>query len=135
MFNSRLSTPVWRLDNLWIRRNFNHCWTIDINLSAQTVVIRPQWRTLSTPNPYQRLTARPAKVFRTQYEHLHYPTGRKFLLEFKLRCSLMANSLNLNSVYYYIFRNLSMIAYIIEIQNQNSLIFNSVNSTNLSQVA
>ena len=29
--------------------------------------------------------------------------------------SLMANSLNLNSAYYYTFRNLSMIAYMIEI--------------------
>ena len=28
----------------------------------------------------------------------------------------MANSLNLNSAFYYIFRNLSIIAYIIEIQ-------------------
>ena len=32
----------------------------------------------------------------------------------------MANSLNLNSAYYhYIFRNLSMIAYMIEIQKSN----------------
>ena len=30
--------------------------------------------------------------------------------------SLMANSLNLNSAYFYIFRNLSMIAQMIEIQ-------------------
>ena len=29
----------------------------------------------------------------------------------------MANSLNLNAAYHYIFRNLSMMAYIIEIQN------------------
>ena len=51
---------------------------------------------------------------------------------------LMANSLNLNSAHYaryYIFRNLSMVAYIINIQNQNSLIFNSVNLTILSQAA
>mgnify|MGYP001795648767 CR=1 FL=1 len=51
---------------------------------------------------------------------------------------LMANSLNLNSAHYahyYIFRNLSMVAYMIKIQNQNSLIFNSVNLTNLRQVA
>ena len=33
-----------------------------------------------------------------------------------LAISLMVNSLNLNSAYYYIFRNLSMIAYMIEIQ-------------------
>ena len=43
------------------------------------------------------------------------------------------NSLNLNSIYYYIFRNLSMIAYMIKIQN--SKFSNSVNLTNLSQVA
>ena len=41
--------------------------------------------------------------------------------------SLLANWLNLNSAYYEIFSNLSMIAYIFEIQKQNS--------TNLSQVA
>ena len=46
----------------------------------------------------------------------------------------MTNSLNLNSPYYYIFINLSMIAYIIEFKNQNLLIiFNSVNGTNLNQ--
>ena len=39
------------------------------------------------------------------------------ILVLLLLYSLMENSLNLNSVYYYIFRNLSMIAYIIEIQN------------------
>ena len=39
---------------------------------------------------------------------------------------LMANSLNLNSSYLYIFTNLFMIVYIIEIQKSNSLIFNSV---------
>ena len=33
-----------------------------------------------------------------------------------LAISLMVNSLNLNSAYYYIFRNLSMTAYMIEIQ-------------------
>ena len=49
--------------------------------------------------------------------------------------SLMANSLNLNSAYNYVFRNLSMIAYMIEFQNQNSLIFLSLKLTSLSQVA
>ena len=51
--------------------------------------------------------------------------------------SLMANLLNLNSVYY-IFRNLSMIAYMTEIQKSKFaiiLIFNSVNLNNLSQAA
>ena len=43
--------------------------------------------------------------------------------------SLMANLLNLNSAHSYILRNLSMIAY------QNSLTFNSVDLTNLSQGA
>ena len=33
-----------------------------------------------------------------------------------LAISLMAYSLNINSAYYFIFRNLSMIAYIIEVQ-------------------
>ena len=49
----------------------------------------------------------------------------------------MANLLNLNSVYY-IFRNLSMIAYMTEIQKSKFaiiLIFNSVNLNNLSQAA
>ena len=51
--------------------------------------------------------------------------------------SLMANLLNLNSAYYYILRNLLMLAYTMNFKNQNSLIhvFNSVNVTNLSQVA
>ena len=51
--------------------------------------------------------------------------------------SLMANLLNLNSAYY-IFRNLSMIAYMTEIQKSKFaiiLIFNSVNLNNLSQAA
>ena len=50
----------------------------------------------------------------------------------------MANSLNLNSVYYYIFRNLSMIAYVIGFQKSKFaifVIFNSINFTNLRQVA
>ena len=47
----------------------------------------------------------------------------------------MANLLSLNSPYYYTFIKLLMIAYIIEIENQNSLIFNSVNLTNLFKVA
>ena len=36
-----------------------------------------------------------------------YPTGRKFSLEFKLK-------LHLNPAYYYIFRNLSIVAYMIQ---------------------
>ena len=44
----------------------------------------------------------------------------------------MANSLILNSAYY-IFRNLSIIAYIIEIQKSKFVVFNEL--TNLSQVA
>ena len=47
-----------------------------------------------------------------------YPTRTKFSLShwnLNSDISLMANSLNLNSVYFYIFRNLWMIAYIIEI--------------------
>ena len=47
--------------------------------------------------------------------------------------SLMENSPNLNSLYYYVFGNFSMIAYIIEIQK--SRIFTSMNFINLSQVA
>ena len=50
--------------------------------------------------------------------------------------SLMANSLNLNSIYLLLyFRNLSSIAYIIEIKNQKLLIFISLKSTNLIKVA
>ena len=44
-----------------------------------------------------------------------YPTERNFLWEFNFAISLMANSLNLNSTYYYIFSNLSLVTYIIEI--------------------
>ena len=40
---------------------------------------------------------------------------------------------NLKPAYYYTFRNVLMIAFIIEIKN--SLIFKSMNLTNLSQVA
>ena len=68
-----------------------------------------------------------------QEENFHWSLKFAFLL--------MANPLNLNSAYSYIFSNLSMIifsklkAYIIEIQkNQNLLILNSVNLTNLRQV-
>ena len=43
-----------------------------------------------------------------------YPTGRKFSFEYKF-CHL-AKYQNLNSAYYHIFRKLSIIAYIIEIQ-------------------
>ena len=44
----------------------------------------------------------------------------------------MANPVNFNSMYYYTFENLSMIAY--KSKNRNSLIFNSVNLTTLDQV-
>ena len=47
---------------------------------------------------------------------------------------MVANSLNLNSPYYYIFRSLSIVAYLwLKFKNQNTLIFNYVNLTNLSQ--
>ena len=62
------------------------------------------------------------------------PTGIQSLLEF-IYIPLMAISLNLNSAYYYSFRNLSTIAYIIEIQKSKLVIFNSVNLTNLSEDA
>ena len=65
----------------------------------------------------------------------YYPTGKNFNWILNLAISLMANPLNLNSTNYYIFRNLSMIVWIIENKNPNSLIFNSVNLTNLIQVA
>ena len=61
------------------------------------------------------------------------PTERKFSLEFK--CHYLTNGkfpINLNPAYYYIFRKVLMIAYVIEIQNL--LIFNSENNTDLSQV-
>ena len=54
--------------------------------------------------------------------YISYPPGRKYSLEFKFP---YADN-------YYIFRNLSMIAYIIGIQNQNSLIFNSAYLTNVN---
>ena len=50
-----------------------------------------------------------------------------------LNISLMANLLNLNSAHYNIFRYVSMTVYMIEIE-KNSLIFNSVIVTILSQV-
>ena len=46
---------------------------------------------------------------------------------------LMANSLNFNSAYYHIFRESLSDSY--NIKNQNSLISNYVNLTNLSKVA
>ena len=60
----------------------------------------------------------------TLYIHVGYPSGREILLEFKF-CyfAIMANSLNLNSTYIYIFRNLSMIDYIIRFQKSKLLIF------------
>ena len=58
----------------------------------------------------------------------HYPTRRKFSLEFKFR--YFANSLNLNSTINYIIRNLSMIAYVIEIQKSK---FASIQSLGFGQ--
>ena len=55
-----------------------------------------------------------------------------FHWKINLAISLMPNWLNILS---YFFRNLSIIAYIMKFENQNSLIFNFVNLTNLSQVA
>ena len=49
--------------------------------------------------------------------------------------SLMANTPNQKSAYYYIFRNLSMKSYMIEIKKSDSAIFNSMRMTNPSQVA
>ena len=62
---------------------------------------------------------------------------RNFHCNLNFAISLMANLLNLNSAYYYILRNLLMLAYTMNFKNQNLLIhvFNSVNVTNLSQVA
>ena len=59
-----------------------------------------------------------------------------FLWNLNFAIVVMENLLNFNSAHYYIFRNLSMRAYIIgKFKNQNLLIFNSVNLTDLSQVA
>mgnify|MGYP001800575091 CR=1 FL=1 len=60
------------------------------------------------------------------------PTGRKFSLEFKFRYFACAEFANFLLLY---FKNLSMMAYKILKYYQNSLIFNSVNLTFLSQVA
>ena len=49
--------------------------------------------------------------------------------------SLMANLLHLNSAYYHILRNVLMLANTVNFKNQNLLIFDSVNVTNLSQDA
>ena len=43
----------------------------------------------------------------------YYPTRQKIHWNLNFVISLMANSRNLNSAYRYIFRNLSMIAYMI----------------------
>ena len=65
--------------------------------------------------------------------HTLKPENFQWNLNFAI--TLMANSLNLNCAYDYVFRNLSMLAYIIEIQKiQNLLKFISMNLTNLSQV-
>ena len=71
-----------------------------------------------------QLTIQTKKVYIPQAENFNWNSN-----------FAMANSQSLNSDdYYIIFRNLSMIAYIIAIQNQN-LIFNSVNLPYPSQVA
>ena len=61
----------------------------------------------------------------------HTLQEEKFHRNLNFAISLMANSLKLIFAYHYTFRNLTMIAHIIEIKNQNSLIFNSVNMVNL----
>ena len=65
---------------------------------------------------YVLLCIKDVKVF--WYGVINTLKGKKFHWILILAFSLMANSLNLNSAcpYYYIFRNLSTIAYIIEIQ-------------------
>ena len=50
------------------------------------------------------------------YNWQKYSTGRKFSLDLNFTNSLMANLLNLNSALYCTYRNLSMKAYMIEIQ-------------------
>ena len=60
---------------------------------------------------------------------LHFSGNLNFAI------SLMANSLYFNSAYYFILGNLSIIAYIMEIQIQNSRTSNPVNLTDHSQVA
>ena len=67
---------------------------------------------------------------------LNNPTGRKFSLDFKF-CYFAKSKFvkSLISAYNYIFRNLLVKAYWLKIKNQNLLIFNAVNLTNLSQVA
>ena len=63
----------------------------------------------------------------TWYYHVRYPTGRKFSFEFKVRYFANCTLVNLNSAYYFMFKNLSLITYIIEIKMQNLLIFDSMN--------
>ena len=48
--------------------------------------------------------------------YMYIPYRKKTSLDFNFALLLMSNSLNLNSAYYCVFRNLPMIAYIIEIQ-------------------
>ena len=68
-----------------------------------------------------------------------YPTGRKFSMGFKFCNFANGKIAKFRFACYFIFRNLSMIAHIIEIQksifSNIKLNFNSVNLTNLSQIA
>ena len=75
-----------------------------------------------------------------QEQYYMYPSGRKFSLRFKFRDFANGIFAKLKFAYYFIFWNLSMIAYIIEIQKSkfSNIKLNSddsVNLTNLSQVA
>ena len=66
----------------------------------------------------------------------YYPAGRNFHWNLYFAISLVANSLNLNYAYYYDFRNLSVIAYMIEIRKSkfaNVVFF--MNLTNLRHAA
>ena len=55
-----------------------------------------------------------------------YPTQKNFHRNLNLAISLRTNSLYLTSAYYYIFKNFSMIAYLIEIQKSKfaNILFN-----------
>ena len=72
---------------------------------------------LATSTPASRLTNSLQEFELIYPSTTNYPTGRKFSLEFKLRYFATGKFANLNSTYYDIFMNLSMIAYIVETQN------------------
>ena len=63
-----------------------------------------------------------------------YHTERKFTLEFKIRYFPDGRFAKFKFCYYHIFRNLSMIAYIIYDWNLKIKVLRSENSSNLSQV-